>query len=50
MFIYIALKDALLALLICTALVNLRSNRKTMYLSLVFIIFVFILGYDVWKG
>lgn len=47
MFLYVALKDALLTLLICTALANIRTNRKTMYLSLVFIIFVFILGYDI---
>ncbi len=50
MLLYLILKDALLTLLICTLLANIRTNRKTMYLSLAFLILLFMLGYDVLKG
>lgn len=49
MIILIWLKDALLALMVCTTLASLK-NKKTRYLSLLFLVVLFVMGLDIWKG
>ena len=42
----IYLKDALLCLLVCSALANLNKNKKTALLSLGLVIILFFMGID----
>ena len=42
------LKDALLCLIICTTLANMRKNNKFIFISLAAIIIAFLMGIDIW--
>lgn len=40
------MKDAMLCLLICSTLANIKKNNKTAFISLGIVILLFMMGYD----
>lgn len=47
-FLITLLKDALLCLIVCTTLANMRRNTKFTFISLGMIITCFLMGIDIW--
>lgn len=41
-------KDALLCLIICTTLANMRKNKKFTFVSLAIVVICFLMGIDFW--
>lgn len=48
MWVLTLLKDALLCLVVCTTLANMRKKKKLTYVSLFIIVLGFLMGIDMW--